>query len=712
MSEAARPNPYVGPRAFARGETLYGRDRESKKLLDILIAERIVLLYSPSGAGKTSLIQAQLIPALEAEDFHVLPVMRVSAEPPRSNDFDGSGTNRYLLSLLLSLEEHLPPDKQTPLHELASMSLETYLAQRPRNGDNNADVLIFDQFEELLTIDSTNHVAREAFFAQVGAVLRNRSRWALFAMREDFIASLDPFVRRIPTRLSTTFRLDLLDVQGARLAVQQPPAQVGVTFSDTAAERLIDDLRRVRVQQPDGSVEEQLGTAVEPVQLQVVCYRLWEHLPAGASEISEQDIAALGDVNSALADYYAERVAAAASSTGLRERHIRDWVEQHLITEQGIRGQVLQQADQSEGLDNQAIALLIDAHLVRAENRRGAIWYELTHDRLIEPIRASNAAWREIHLTMLQQQAALWEGQQRADDLLLRGESLQRAEAWSHENPDDVTESERAFLQASQQARDAARRERRTNQLIRTLAAVAAITSIIAIVAGISAFSSWQELLAKGRQLDLVRQTSIAAQDNLDGLREEWIGIQSSAIASEAMGDPPAIRTAYAIRAEELATAVHESGKTATIVKADEEAIEEEHSNLLYPPPTLTALAARSTRQAREEARTASAYPVAGTPILRTATRTTTPRPTRTHTTGPTSARTAIARERTATAWAERTMTALAQPSATPYVYPEPLAPGSEPSPNPTPNDATPGSTAILTTTLLPTISPTLESYP
>ena len=60
-------NPYVGPRPFQTGETLYGRDREILELLDLLIAERIVLLYSPSGAGKTSLIQAGLLPKLEEE---------------------------------------------------------------------------------------------------------------------------------------------------------------------------------------------------------------------------------------------------------------------------------------------------------------------------------------------------------------------------------------------------------------------------------------------------------------------------------------------------------------------------------------------------------------------------------------------------------------------------------------------------------------------
>jgi ABC-type arginine transport system ATPase subunit len=60
-----RANPYVGPRAFQEGETLYGRDNEFADLLDLLIAERIVMLYSPSGAGKSSLIQAALIPELK-----------------------------------------------------------------------------------------------------------------------------------------------------------------------------------------------------------------------------------------------------------------------------------------------------------------------------------------------------------------------------------------------------------------------------------------------------------------------------------------------------------------------------------------------------------------------------------------------------------------------------------------------------------------------
>src|SRR4029453_14288116 len=161
-----RANPYVGPRSFATGEILYGRDRETYKLLNLLIAERIVLLYSPSGAGKTSLIQAALIPQLLEEGFAVLPVIRVSAEPPTpSAEFPmprtelsvaeqpsqleaqaadslgatpqatplntyNSKLNRYVLSTLLSLEEGLPAERQLPLDQLAKISLSDYLTHR------------------------------------------------------------------------------------------------------------------------------------------------------------------------------------------------------------------------------------------------------------------------------------------------------------------------------------------------------------------------------------------------------------------------------------------------------------------------------------------------------------------------------------------------------------------------------------------------------
>lgn len=57
-------NPFVGPRPLETGERIDGREREITELYYLLSAERIVLLYSPSGAGKSSLIQAGMVPLM------------------------------------------------------------------------------------------------------------------------------------------------------------------------------------------------------------------------------------------------------------------------------------------------------------------------------------------------------------------------------------------------------------------------------------------------------------------------------------------------------------------------------------------------------------------------------------------------------------------------------------------------------------------------
>ena len=64
METATPTNPYVGPRSLKTGEPFFGRDREIRSLLALLVSERIVMLHSPSGAGKSSLIQAGLMPRM------------------------------------------------------------------------------------------------------------------------------------------------------------------------------------------------------------------------------------------------------------------------------------------------------------------------------------------------------------------------------------------------------------------------------------------------------------------------------------------------------------------------------------------------------------------------------------------------------------------------------------------------------------------------
>src|SRR4051794_22844288 len=228
--QTANDNPYVGPRPFTlndveKGHDLYGRNREVSQLFDLLIATRIVLLYSPSGAGKTSLIQAKLVPKLEEEEFEVLPIIRVGIDttPIAGVVNIPNSVNRYIFSTLYSLDVELPEGQQSSLAELAGLDLATYLEHHSKGKDDGKlRVLIFDQFEEILTVDPTDVKVKEAFFAQLGAVLRDQSLGVLFAIREDYIAPLDPYRHLLPTRLSSTFRLDLLEEPAALLAIKEP----------------------------------------------------------------------------------------------------------------------------------------------------------------------------------------------------------------------------------------------------------------------------------------------------------------------------------------------------------------------------------------------------------------------------------------------------------------------------------------------------------
>src|SRR5262249_61584303 len=70
-SPVAVRSPYFGPRPFEEGEKLlfFGRESDANELLSLVTAYPMVLLYSVSGAGKTSLVNARLIPMLRGETF-------------------------------------------------------------------------------------------------------------------------------------------------------------------------------------------------------------------------------------------------------------------------------------------------------------------------------------------------------------------------------------------------------------------------------------------------------------------------------------------------------------------------------------------------------------------------------------------------------------------------------------------------------------------
>jgi hypothetical protein len=158
-------NPYVGPRPIGGvahpHEKIYCREREIDELTNMVIAERIVLMYSPSGAGKSSVLQAGLIPELERSRFTVRPIIRVGIEPPAEVNFDPANGNRYVLSSLISMEEGVPEELKRSNTQLARMNFVDYLG-----AEANGEVLIFDQFEEILTASPMDYYERQEFFTR------------------------------------------------------------------------------------------------------------------------------------------------------------------------------------------------------------------------------------------------------------------------------------------------------------------------------------------------------------------------------------------------------------------------------------------------------------------------------------------------------------------------------------------------------------------
>ena len=472
---ATRANPYVGPRALREDNRLYGRDREVRELADLLIAERVVLLHAPSGAGKTSLIQAALLPVLEREGFRVSGPLRVNTEPPPGL----AVCNRYVWSAVLGLAG---PEADPAAY--AETSLTAFLDDRPPDAQGREHMLVFDQFEEILTLDAANWEEQEGFFADVGHALANRERSALFSMREDFMGGLERYRRYLPTRLGSRYRLDFLLPAGAREAVIGPAEAQGVAFADAAADKLVANLAKVAKQCAGSGPANTAGIYVEPLFLQVVCRRLWRKLDVrskGAFDsIGIDDLDAFGGLAQALESFYTETVQQVAKDTNCPERAIRDWFDRELITETAFRRQTLTGPEVDD--PERVLRGLEDLHLIRSDIRAGQRWYEIAHDQLVEPVGTSNNAWRRANLSAFQCAADDWDRHHRDASYLLRGDDIRQASRWLSEHKTSTTEMDREFVEASRAAwRDESWRTRMA-VLVPALALIAVLEFVFIIV--------------------------------------------------------------------------------------------------------------------------------------------------------------------------------------------------------------------------------------
>ncbi len=189
------------------------------------------------------------------------------------------------------------------------------------------------------------------------------------------------------------------------------------------------------------------------------------------------------------------------------ERSLRHWVTDQLITPLQTRGLVLRGDEETGGLPNATVDVLEETYLIHADVRAGARWYELAHDRMIEPIQQSNRAWEAARQTPLRITAQRWQ-ESKNPGLLYRDDALKEAWKWAKANPDEVEPYEQEFLEASQHfAQARARVQRIRTAAIITSFVIMTVLIFLGWVAGRNGLQAYsRELAAQSRYTRTVSQ--------------------------------------------------------------------------------------------------------------------------------------------------------------------------------------------------------------
>jgi hypothetical protein len=342
-----------------------------------------------------------------------------------------------------------------------------------------------------------------------------------------------------------------------------------------------------------------------------------------ARVIDVADVAALGSVDAALAQFYDEAVSSAATASGTGEREIREWFDGQLLTEQGVRTQAL--VGPGERPDD-VLRALEDAHVIRAETRRGAHWYELAHDRLVAPVRDSNAAWRGAHLGTLQLDATTWARQGRPPELLAAGDRLAAAHTWADAHPDQLITVDRDFLAASDDNEHKLLAVSRASRRVLLFGVVAAVLAVLAAVGSVVALelksarddarrqqraAEANESRANTNAAEAAKQQQIAqseaqaaanaASQAADDAAQKKLAAEAAGnSAAEAIGQRNAAAAAQAA-AEQQQQAAQAAADEATRQKALADAAAAEAKNQAARANAAAAVSARQRDRARTE---------------------------------------------------------------------------------------------------------------
>jgi hypothetical protein len=249
MPETKKKSRYPGIRAFESDERelFFGREQETLELFSMVKVRPLTVLFSKSGIGKTSLINAGLIPLLEEDGFFPIKIrLQDLSLPPVS-------------IIKKILQPYLRSDylEKNARHNAEDATLWEYLhaCDFTLNGTERTPVLIFDQFEEFFNhapqqqneligvlSDIVNERLPESLQEHFRSIPRRertdeqlawftpvRAR-VVFSIRADRMSQLDDLKVQIPTVLHDRFHLRALQHHTAKAAIVEPALKDDPTF--------------------------------------------------------------------------------------------------------------------------------------------------------------------------------------------------------------------------------------------------------------------------------------------------------------------------------------------------------------------------------------------------------------------------------------------------------------------------------------------------
>ena len=419
--EQNKQTRYPGTQPFSgsQSELFFGRLADIVNLSKMIELEQMVLVYAKSGIGKTSLIEAGVLPNLAANGNYTFQKIRYGAWT-KDTKSTASQISAQELSELHETQSYI--DKIEPNDKSLWYYAKMWQLQQIRlnKSENQTLLLVFDQFEELFTypqeqVDEFNKELAELLFTNVPQRFINQKELLqdikpdyitaeeekllftkpkvkiLFAIRSDRMSELNKMSDYIPRILLKHYELSPLSVKQATRAICEPadlPSKFvsnSFKYSDEALKAILFFLTKGNTQINN----------IESFQLQILCHTVERKVITDKMpKILLQHIEPVKDIYQ---NFYNDLINGLPLSTD-EKMLARIMIEDGLIEEATKRRLQLagEQILHKYKIDQKVLGNLVNERLLRTEERDSFRVYELAHDTLVEPILESSKERKEI----------------------------------------------------------------------------------------------------------------------------------------------------------------------------------------------------------------------------------------------------------------------------------------------------------------------------